>query len=253
MKNENISQMLKFLLLNLFLMVFIGCNLSVNSSAKTDNTNKTAKQSEIKTEATPKSSAISVTTVNAKLFGANLIKNSDAETGNGSGWTNPDNLKTIVYGDFGGGPYPDTPGPKNRGEKYFYANVTTAQPSAIFAQKIDTAAISEAIDKGAVNYDFGGWFGGFNGSYGSSRLKVSFLDTDGKEIGTDETAEVKESDRIDDLVLIERNKSGNMLVGTRKIEIKLEFYIREGHSGEELESLAYADNLSFSLNQKGEN
>lgn len=243
MKNRNIDKTLKILVLALSGVIFMGCNFAAKSSAKNE---KTITQPEIKAEATPKPAA----TIDAKLFGKNLIKNGDAETGNGDGWSNSDELKTIVYGDFGGGPATDSPGPTNRGDKYFYARTTREAPTADFTQKIDVSGAGEVIDKSLVNYNFGSWFGVANGSASIGRLKVTFLDKDNKQISTDETAEIKEADRPADLVLTERNKSGLMPAGTRKIEVVLEFYIFPGHKEENVDNLAFADNLSLVLTQK---
>lgn len=186
----------------------------------------------------------------SKLFNTNLIKDGDAEASEHNFWKPSEALKTIVYGDFGGGPAKDSPGPANRGEKYFYANTSTSKPTANFKQMIDVGAIVAAIDKGTVNYNFGGWFGSANGSLSSARLKVAFLDKEGKEISKDETAAIKESERPEDGVLLERKKSGNLPAGTRKIEVIIEFYIYPGHDGEELDNLSFADDLSLLLTQK---
>lgn len=185
------------------------------------------------------------------LFNRNLIKNGNAESGNGDGWTNTDELKTIVYGEFGGGPTADSPGLTNRGEKYFYVHTSTEQPTASFMQKTDVSQIAEAIDKGNVSYNFGGWFGVANGSSSAGRLKISFLDAAGKELNNDETAEITEENRPADEVLIEKKRSGNLPVGTRKIGITLEFKIFEGHE-EHQDNLAFADNLWLNLTNKGD-
>ena len=184
------------------------------------------------------------------LFGVNLLIDGDAEAAEHNVWRPADILKTIVYGEFGGGPAADSPGPARRGSKYFYASVTTAKPSAVVEQKIDVSAAAASIDASKVTYSLAGYFGGVNTSHSSARLRVVFLDKDGKQLGTDMTAEVKESDRADDLVLIERKRDGALPAGTRALQAKLEFYLLPGHADEAIETLAYADNLSVVLTQK---
>jgi hypothetical protein len=180
------------------------------------------------------------------LLGRNLIKNSDAETGNGSGWTNSDELKTIVYGEYGGGPGKDSPGPVNRGEHYFYARTTTEVPTVSFSQKIDLSALSVMTDSRTVAYNFGGWFGVANGSSSAARLIVTFLDKAGKELATASTAGITEQDRPADEVLAEKNASGEIPAGTREIKIVLEFKIFPDHP-EHQDNLAFADNLQLTL------
>ena len=184
-----------------------------------------------------------------KIFGFNLIKNGDAEDGNGNGWTNADELKTIVYGEFGGGPTPNSEGPSNRGEKYFYIHTTTEQPTATFVQEINLSKITETIDKGKVEYNFGGWFGVANGSSSAGRLKILFLDKEGKEILMDQTAEITEANRPPDEVLAEKKRSGNLPVGTRTILVTMEFKLFGKHE-ENQDNLAFADNLSLVLTEK---
>jgi len=143
-----------------------------------------------------------------------------------------------------------SPGPANRGQKYFYGTVKTAQPSKIVSQKADVLGIAKSIDANNVQYTISGYFGGVNNSASSARLRVTFLDKDGKELAADKTDEVKESDRADDMVLVGRTKTGALPAGTRKIQIGLEFYIRAGHEADDLETDAFADNLSLVLTKK---
>lgn len=184
------------------------------------------------------------------LFNVNLIADGDAEADDHGVWKPADVLKTIVYGEFGGGPAADSPGPVKRGSKYFYASVTTANPRAIVEQKVDVSTIAKSIDEAKVGYSLAGYFGGVNTSHSSARLNLVFLDKDGKQLGADMTGEVKEQDRADDLVLVERKREGALPNGTRTIQVKLEFYLLPGHASEAIETLAYADNLALVLTQK---
>lgn len=187
------------------------------------------------------------TSADGPRLGANLIADGDAEAENNDVWQPGDILKTVQYGEFGGGPAPDSPGPANRGGHYFYAKVTTEKPRAVVSQTIDVSAAAATIDGGRIGYRMDGFFGGVNTSFSSARLSAEFLDKAGKKLGGDITDEVTESDRADDLVLIERDRAGALPAGTRAVRIRLEFYIRPGHEKEAIETLAYADNLAFSL------
>lgn len=185
------------------------------------------------------------------LFARNLIKNSDAESGNGGGWSNSLELKTILYGDLGGGPGKESPGPSNRGERYFYARTTTSQPIAVFLQKTDINSAAAAIDGGGVTYRFGGWFGTANGSSSAGRLKITFLDAAGKELKNDATPEIKEENRPPDETMIEKSSTGIVPPGTRMISISLEFKIFE-RQDEERDNLAFADSLWLILTNTGD-
>ena len=185
------------------------------------------------------------------VFDKNLVKNGDAESGNGSRWSNSEELKTILYGDFGGGPGKESPGPADRGERYFYARTTTSQPTAVFSQNIDISAAASTIDTGMVSYRFGGWFGIANGSSSSGKLKIAFFDTAGKELKNDATAEIKEKNRPPDETMIEKGGGDTVPVGTRKVSIVLEFKIFE-RQDEERDNLAFADNLWLILTNKGD-
>ena len=188
------------------------------------------------------------TTANDGIFGRNLITNGGAESDQ-AGWSNGDELKTIVYGDYGGGPARDSPGPANRGEKYFYARTTTDAPMAAFSQKINVGTHAEPIDGGAVTCNFGGWFGIANGSMSAGRLVVTFLDKAGKELSTLATKEITDETRPPDETLIERNASGPVPAGTREIKIVLEFKLFPNRP-EQQDGLAFADDLAMVLTTK---
>lgn len=243
-KKQSLRSIFTLVLSLLFIYVSaLGCSLVKQAESKSPDKNTNRNSTENSSPATGDNKDA------GKLFNTNLIKDGNAEAESHTAWKPSEDLKTIIYGDFGGGPGKDSPGPANRGEKYFYANISKSKPTAVFKQTIDVG-IGAAIDKGIVNYNFGGWFGSANGSLSSGRLKVAFLDKDGKEISKDETAEIKESERPEDGVMLERNKSGNLPVGTRRIEVSLEFHIYPGRGDEELDNLSFADNLSFVLTQR---
>lgn len=240
------KQILKSLVITFLTVSIFGCSSVSKSLAKTDNS---AKPSEIK----PALPARSAPTSETKLFNVNLIQNSGAEDTDSHAWTPADDLKNILYGDYGGGPDRNSPGPANRGERYFYARTTRETPSVTFTQTVDIKDIAEAVDKSGVNYAFGGWFGRANGSSSIGGLNISFLDKDGKELLADATDEIKESESPADQVLVERNKTGSLPAGTRKIVVNLEFHIFVARRSEEVDNLAFADNLSLILTTKGAN
>jgi hypothetical protein len=183
----------------------------------------------------------------ARLLGKNLIVNGSAEAPDTSAWHSED-LKTIVYGEFGGGPMKDSPGPANRGEKYFYANMSTRKPIVSFSQKVDIKGLAAAIDKGAIQYDADAWFGGTH-IFSVGRLVIVFTGDGGTELGTATTDRKDRSDRQNDLDLVERSANGTVPAGTRGLTIKLEFYIPETVTDDQVDTLGYADNLSFVMTE----
>lgn len=174
----------------------------------------------------------------------NLLVDGDAEDSDRqSAWKSSDSLQTLLYGEFGGGPAADSPGPPQRGQRYFYARLSSSHPLARFTQQIDLKkplAHSQA-------FHMGGWFGGVNTSFSSSRLGVEFVDGKGVVLGRAVTDEVTVAERADDLVLIERKQAGEAPAGTRSIRVNLEMYLFEGHAGDNIDTLAYADQLYFQL------
>jgi len=188
--------------------------------------------------------------VEPKIFGINLVKNGGAETGNGEGWTNSDELKTFRYDGGWGDAWQVTP--PNHGDNYFYARVIKDAPVAEFTQKTDVSKIAQEIDANKVNYNLDSWYG-IRGHAGA-RLILTFYGADGLQIknssdDADATEKFTSENRPSDLEMVERKHSGQIPTGTRSIKIKLEFSLfefKEENDG----STALADNLSLVLTEK---
>jgi len=192
-------------------------------------------------------------TANSKLFGANLLKNGGAESGNSAPWTSGDELKTFDYNGGWGDAWQVTP--PNKGEKFFYVKVSATTPSVAFSQEFDVSEINKEIDAASVGYNSGAWFGVRGVAAG--RLKVEFYDANKALISrpkedTDATEKVTSANKPDDVTLIEKNRSGDVPAGTRKIKVTLEFYLFEEISKENEGESPLADNLSFVLINKGD-
>ncbi|HRH44923.1 MAG TPA: hypothetical protein PKY82_25015 [Pyrinomonadaceae bacterium] len=191
--------------------------------------------------------------VEPKIFNVNLIKNGGAETGNGEGWTNSDELKTFRYDGGWGDAWQVTP--PNHGDYYFYARVIKDTPIAEFTQKIDVSKIAQDIDANKVSYNLAGWYGIRGGA--GVRLILTFYGADGKRIKNskdeeDATEKFTSENRPSDVEMVEKRKSGQVPNGTRSIKITLEFslfLIKDDNDGD----MALADNLSVVLTNKGDN
>lgn len=186
----------------------------------------------------------------SKLFGANLIKNGGAETGNGSPWISDDELKTFDYNGGWGDAWQVTP--PGKGEKYFYVSVMRERPTIAFTQEFDVSEIAKEIDAGRVGYNLDGWFGVRGVSAG--RLKAEFYDANkaliSRQKEADATEKINSANKPDDVTMIEKTRAGDVPAGTRKIKVALEFYLFEEVSGENEGESTLADNLSLILTPK---
>ena len=198
-----------------------------------------------------KSQAANQKTVTAsKLFGANLIKNGGAESGDASPWKSEDELKTFDYSGGWGDAWQVTP--PNKGEKYFYVSVKREKPVISFTQEFDVSEIAKEIDENRVGYNLDSWYGVRGVAAGS--LKAEFYDAKNGLISrpkdADATEKITSANKPNDVTMIEKTHGGDVPAGTRKIKITLEFYLFEEVSKENEGETALADNLSFALNLK---
>jgi len=187
----------------------------------------------------------------SKLFGANLLKNGGAESGNSAPWISEDELKTFDYNGGWGDAWQVTP--PNKGEKFFYARVLWEKPTVAFSQEFDVSEIAKEIDANQIGYNLGAWFGVRGAAAG--RLKAEFYDANKTLISrpkedADATEKITSANKPDDVTMIEKTRGGNVPAGTRKIKITLEFYLFEDAAKENEGESPLADNLSFVLSQK---
>jgi hypothetical protein len=202
---------------------------------------------------TTKPNADTKTPVNSKLFGANLIKNGGAEAENVVQWANAgDSLKTFRYDGGWGDAWQVTP--PNKGEKFFYVQVSGQSPLLAFSQDFDVSEIAKEIDTDKVGYNSSAWFGVRGAA--AARLKVEFYDANKMLIkrpeDADATEKITSANRPDDVTMVEKTRVGDVPTGTRKIKITLEFSLFDDASKENEGESPLADNLSFVLTKKGD-
>ncbi len=233
-------------LVMLVLIGLISTLTACGQKKKSPAANSTKPTVETRTTDTPKPG------VDSKLFGANLIKNGGAESGNSAGWTNADdNLKTFRYDGGWGDAWQVTP--PNYGDSFFYTGVSLESPTKAFSQDLDVSEIAKDIDIGKVGYNSGAWFGVRGAAAG--RLKIEFYDANKSLIkrpneDADTTEKITSANRPDDVTMIEKTRTGDVPTGTRRIKITLEFSLFEDVSKDNNGESPLADNLSFVLTNK---
>ena len=189
-----------------------------------------------------------------KYFGVNMIINGDAEmdSGNGvcllgpkgtlKGWK-VESITLAEYGSIVGNPDQNTLRAQNRGKCYFRKSVRGGSPNPLNSiyQTVDVSVASSVIDGGKVKFTLSAFISAIN-EESSSRLIAAFFDAGGKKIGEAFTPKVDEEDTTNGVALLLTKQEGVIPVGTRKIEIRLQF---QSGKCEECESAVYADILSF--------
>ncbi len=189
-----------------------------------------------------------------KYFGVNMVINGDAEidSGNGvcllgpkgtlKGWK-VESITIAEYGSIVGDPDQNTLRAQNRGRCYFRKSVRGGAPDPLNSiyQMIDVSVASSVIDGGKVKFTLSAFISSINED-GSSRLIATFLDAGGKKIGDAFTPKVDEEDPTNGVTLLLTKQEGVIPMGTRKIEIRLQF---ASGKCEDCESAVYADILSF--------
>jgi len=189
-----------------------------------------------------------------KYFGVNMIINGDAEMDSGGGvcslgpkgtlkgWM-VESISIAEYGSIVGDPDQNTLRAQNRGKCYFRKSVRGGSPNPLNSiyQTVDVSVASSVIDGGKVKFTLSAFISAIN-EESSSRLIAAFFDAGGKKIGEAFTPKVDEEDTTNGVALLLTKQEGVIPVGTRKIEIRLQF---QSGKCEECESAVYADILSF--------
>ncbi|MGI8553396.1 MAG: hypothetical protein ACR2PL_21830, partial [Dehalococcoidia bacterium] len=184
------------------------------------------------------------------LYGVNLIQNGDADGGPASDppyvssadiphWINS-GVAVVPYGAAGG--FPTTSqGSLNPGQNFFAGGLNaTAQA----VQTIDVSSIATTVDTTAVTFELFGWFGGFGSQADAAQMDVTFLGSNGKQIGsyTNTIGPVTATDRQGTTGLLPRQAFGFLLGGTRQIRVVLSMTRVSGDYND-----GYADSLSLVL------
>jgi len=181
--------------------------------------------------------------------GTNLIRNPGADAGPSTGgcggsasipdWTTDGNVSVCAYGTSGGFP-PASVGPPNGAPNFFAGG---SGPSARMSQVLTIAAGSEAkIDSGTSPFRLSAWLGGFTSDPAEASLRITFRNTTGATLGTQQVGPVTPADRALDTKLLLRERSGMVPGGTRTILVEAIFnQLGSGYND------AYADNLSLEM------
>ena len=138
--------------------------------------------------------AASIPTASAQsFFGRNLIVNPGAEDGAAApstfiirpipGWIASGNFTVQPYGDPGGFPTLSSPGPPNRGTKFFSGGPNNASSLAYQVIQVPSDAFT-AIDAGTVRYDLSAWLGGVTIQDDNANLKVFFISVSDATLGS---------------------------------------------------------------------
>jgi hypothetical protein len=192
---------------------------------------------------------VSIPTASAQsFFGRNLIVNPGAEQGGAAsageplirpipGWTPVGNFNLETYGSNPVAlPTASTPGPPNRGARYFSGGPDNASSSVTQDIQVPSEAFA-AIDAGAVRFDLSAWLGGFGSEDDSAALTLRFNSTAIATLGP-----VRAQDRQSVTSFINRTASGIVPAGTRNIQLTLAMTRVFGVYND-----GYADELSLIL------
>ncbi|GHJ47901.1 hypothetical protein Cs7R123_52430 [Catellatospora sp. TT07R-123] len=177
---------------------------------------------------------------------ANLIVNAGADaTGGGTGtpgpvtgWTTVEGAAAVVAYGTSGYPTSTSPGPADRG-----ANFLTGGNSARtrLSQTI-TLPLTAQIDAGTVQFDTGGWLGGYAAQDDGVRLSVEFLSAAGQPLALAVLGPVTATERGSATGLLQRRQTGTVPPGSRTARMLL-LFTRDGGTAND----GYADSLWLTL------
>ena len=110
-------------------------------------------------------------------------------------------------------------------------------------QNVDVSSAASAIDGGNITYTLSGWLGGYTVYNGQAVVTATFLDANGKPLGTPaQLAGVNASARNNKTGFLAESATGNVPAGTRTISVLLQF-----NNTSASYNIGYADNLSLTL------
>lgn len=192
------------------------------------------------------------------LFGENLLVNGDAELGDASadgtspvaipGWSTAGAVTVVAYGTpdpSGLPPFPSQsdPGPDARGANFFAGGPSSLVSTA--SQEVLVGGAAARIDQGRVRYRISGYFGGWLDQEDTATMRITFMR--GSEVlGVVETSAVTAGLRGFATGMLERNRTGYVPVGTRRILVTLTL-TKDPTVGAYNDG--YADNLSLTLSR----
>ncbi len=183
------------------------------------------------------------------FYGRNLVRNSGAEEGEaptGSpplvrpipGWNfSVGNFTIELYGSPGGFPTASSPGPPNRGTRFFSGGPNTVTSFGVQDIDVPPEAFGP-IDAGIVKFELSGWVGGFSSQPDAANIEAIFFPAN----TTVTVGPVSVADRKGATGLFPVSKSGTVPKNTRKFQIVLNMIGGTGNYDD-----AYADEISFVL------
>jgi hypothetical protein len=187
----------------------------------------------------------------------NIISNASAEEGPGNDtggavdsiqdWFLPNDsvrLPTVIYYN-GVNSFPDqnSPGPENRGQRFFAGGPSKAL-SAI-RQNVQIATDwHSTIDKGTVKFKLAAFLGGYAGQSDNVSLTVTFLGPNFQELGQTKLGPIAPEEREGKTGLFPVATSDYLPVSTRFMYVDLEFRRNQGDYND-----GYADDLELSLHE----
>jgi hypothetical protein len=172
-----------------------------------------------------------------------ISRGADGDVVGPPGWELGGNVETLGYGhteSLG----PETPGPTDRGDRYFQLLATgegSLSENAAW-QTIDVSSAAADIDAGGVVCALRGWFEGERGA--SAQLVAAFLDEAGTTLGEVKTAEAPYTERA---ALVETKAEGPVPAKTRKIRVTLQSV---AHITDHSVATAQADSLELVLRKR---
>ena len=178
---------------------------------------------------------------------ANLLVDGDGEAGTCTndwsaantvpGWTVTQGSPSIAcyaIGSF------STPGNASGGNAFIDAG---PYGDSAMRQNVDVSSAASAIDGGNITYTLSGWLGGYTVYNGQAVVTATFLDANGKPLGTPaQLAGVNASARNNKTGFLAESATGNVPAGTRTISVLLQF-----NNTSASYNIGYADNLSLTL------
>ncbi|MFG3410473.1 phosphoesterase [Streptomyces sp. NPDC048142] len=178
----------------------------------------------------------------------NLVVNGDAESGAGgtatpvgsvTGWSIRQGAPSLVNYSLGGGyPTPSTPGPGNRGSRFFSGG------NSPVTELVQDIAIPADVDGGSVRYALAGWLGGYLGQEDGVQLSVEFRDAKGAPLALSVLGPVTAAERGFRTALLQRTAASAVPPGTRGARVRLVFTRAGGTSND-----GYADSISLTLTE----
>ncbi len=184
-------------------------------------------------------------------FGTNLIFNGDAESNSGTNNLTPNrgiawwwDVTGLTLGRYGANtnfPSFASPGPTNRGVNCFLGGVGLSNS---ISQTLDVTGFSSQIDGRGVQYQLSGFLSGSTNRNQRMTLTARFLSENGQMLATNSVGGMITDGATNGISLVEQTTTGQLPLGTRRIELLLE---AKSNSTTSTNNYASADDLSLVL------